>query len=178
MDRAQAFSRRLLGHDWEGMVVEKRTWQRHAINEETESGQKVESVVLLPSQASSYLLTLLCNVCVEVSRVGGHTVELETIGALADALFDKCIAAYTELLSDQFKQKLSQDATLQIWFDLCFVGDILIGATHTAQSSARHTLLNGLIEQVRFSIPSSSFSVRFTCTSPFSARRRLILLIL
>eukprot|EP00037_Helgoeca_nana_P013080 m.119983 g.119983 ORF g.119983 m.119983 type:complete len:884 (-) comp21823_c0_seq10:587-3238(-) len=151
-DRAVEFRRRLLEHDWAGVVVEKRTWQRHTVEEETEAGGKLESVVRLPSQASSYVLTLLCNACAEVSRVGGHTVATETIGALADALYDECVVGYTELLNGPTRKALSQDALLQILFDLYFVGDVLLGSAPPAAGGPgqRHVHFGDLVNQVLY----------------------------
>jgi len=154
--RAAAFKRRLQSHDWGAVVIEKQTWQRHEVDEETEAGQKVQSVVRLPSQASSYVVTLLCNVCADISRVGGHTVDPASIAALADTLFDRCAEAYSELLTRtqhgdggspaQAIVALSQDALLQILFDVYFLGDVLIGVVPPAGTpSARHAELARLV---------------------------------
>jgi hypothetical protein len=98
------------------------------------------------------VLTLLCNACAEVSRVGGHTVETETIGALADALYDECVVGYTELLNGPTRKALSQDALLQILFDLYFVGDVLLGSAPPAAGGPgqRHVHFGDLVNQVLY----------------------------
>ena len=128
---AAAFRGRLLGRDWQYIALEKRTWQEHTVEEETETGEKVKSVIRLPSQPSGFVLSLLCAICAEVNRVGGHTVELNILRNLANQIFELCIAAYEDLLTGcavgAAGLALGQDGSLQVLFDISFIGDILIG---------------------------------------------------
>ena len=128
---AAAFRGRLLGRDWQYIALEKRTWQEHTVEEETETGEKVKSVIRLPSQPSGFVLSLLCAICAEINRVGGHTVELNILRNLAKQIFHLCIAAYEDLLTGSAVGAaglaLGQDGSLQVLFDISFIGDVLVG---------------------------------------------------
>eukprot|EP00040_Diaphanoeca_grandis_P022373 m.120012 g.120012 ORF g.120012 m.120012 type:complete len:971 (-) comp28781_c1_seq1:100-3012(-) len=134
---ATAFRNRLLGLDWQCFAIQKRTWQQHSVEEESETGEKVASIIRLPSQPSGFVLSMLCGVCAEINRVGGHTVEQHVLKELTYNLFTRTIVSYETLLgvgsdADTTSEPpvgLSQDGCLQILFDVAFLGDVLVGAS-------------------------------------------------
>jgi len=125
-----SFNHRLNELDWLSFAIQKRTWQQHMVNEESETGEKIESKIRLPSQPSGFVLSMLCGVCAEINRVGGHTVEVHVLKQLSETLFKACVKSYMSLLSENADStKMSQDGCLQIMLDVAFLGDVLIGAT-------------------------------------------------
>lgn len=55
-----------------------QAWEEIQISEESESGEKVSSVIRVPAQSSVYVTSLLFALCQEINRVGGHALDRYT----------------------------------------------------------------------------------------------------
>lgn len=94
------------------------------------------------------MMPMCAGVCAEVNRIGGHTVDVASLELLATHVFTGCIEAYEDLLASP----LAQDAVLQVWFDVCFLGDVLIkgrDATTDAQVQPLQQRWTAVMEQCK-----------------------------
>ena len=126
------FQARLSAEDWQCMYAQKRVWQQHKVKEESETGNQVETAVVLPTQPSGFVSNFLCRVSSEINTVGGHTVDRVVMLKLAQELMAGVVGAYNQVLAEQRdadmdKRRISQDGLVQILFDVGVLSDVLLG---------------------------------------------------
>jgi hypothetical protein len=166
------FYSRVLAEDWLQMFAGKRVWQQHTIDEESEAGGKVKSMILLPSQPSPFVMNFLCGLSAEVNVAGGHAIGRAVMAALAKRTFGGVAAAYAALLDaadadadadgggggggggggsgSGGDNAIGSEGFVQILFDVYFLADVLVGpATAAAADSASALAAAALVERVR-----------------------------
>ncbi|KXJ04412.1 Conserved oligomeric Golgi complex subunit 1, partial [Exaiptasia diaphana] len=90
------------------------------IEEESETGSKVQSMIRVPLQVSSFVTSLLFSVCQELNRIGGHALDKKLLQELIDELSNGVLILY-ERLGEEHESSLSQNRALQYLFDFKFV---------------------------------------------------------
>ncbi len=94
------------------------------ISEEAESGKQISSVIHVPSQASTYVMSLLFTLCHEISRVGGHTIDRDILQHLSRAVMVGVVKVYESLLESDGVEML-QDCALQLLYNFRFMASVL-----------------------------------------------------
>ncbi len=102
-------------------------WNEISISEEAESGKKVSSVIQVPSQASTYVTSLLFTLCQEIGHVGGHAMEREILEHLSAATLVGVVKTHEDLLEDLAGRGVAvpQPCALQLWYNLKFLLSVL-----------------------------------------------------
>ena len=104
-----------------------QAWSEITISEEAESGKKVSSVIQVPSQASTYVSTLLFVLSQEIGRVGGHAMDQQVLEHLSGTALGGVVRAYGNLLEEVERKGLEvpQPCALQLYFDLKYAAGVL-----------------------------------------------------
>ena len=102
-------------------------WAEVTISEEAESGKKISSVIRVPSQASTYVTSLLFALCQEVGHVGGHAMDRAILEHLSAATLVGVVRAFEELLGelDSKEMDVPQPCALQLFYNVKFVASVL-----------------------------------------------------
>ncbi|XP_065060256.1 conserved oligomeric Golgi complex subunit 1-like [Rhopilema esculentum] len=104
-------------------------WEDITIEEEADTGSKVQSKIRVPSQVSSFLISLLFRLCEETNRIGGHVLEKSLIRELTYAVGDAILFSLEDYAKNQ--RPLSQNRALQLVFDVKFLILLIAGNTDT-----------------------------------------------
>nr|XP_057904095.1 conserved oligomeric Golgi complex subunit 1 isoform X2 [Doryrhamphus excisus] len=122
-----------------GAVLTTATnWEALEIQEEAESGSSVTSKIRVPVQPSWFVQSLLFQLCVEVNRVGGHTLPAPTLRQLLQACLDRVLQEYLGLRQQAPKEDgcpITQNRALQMIFDLSYLHATLAAKTDESKSS-------------------------------------------
>nr|XP_058952613.1 conserved oligomeric Golgi complex subunit 1-like [Pocillopora verrucosa] len=116
----------LIQGDKSSFLLTITNWESIKIEEETEEGRKIESIIKVPSQVSSYVMSLLFSLCQELNRTGAHTVQRTLLKELVTSLALGVLSTHEKLVKEH-KSSLTQNRALQILFDLRFITTILMG---------------------------------------------------
>ncbi|XP_022785211.1 conserved oligomeric Golgi complex subunit 1-like isoform X1 [Stylophora pistillata] len=116
----------LIHGDKSSFLLTITNWESIKIEEETEEGKKIESIIKVPSQVSSHLMSLLFNLCQELNRTGAHALQRTLLKELVSNLAHGVLSTHEKLVKEH-KSSLTQNHALQILFDLRFVSTILMG---------------------------------------------------
>ena len=123
--------------DWYHLPEHTMIWQEHEVAEESEAGLAVQSRIYLPTQASGFVLGVLCSVCAELNRAGNmleRGVMLELVAFLS-GLVTRC---FEDTISSQ--RPISQDGYVQLLFDFDFITDVLSAAGNLPESDETRSL--------------------------------------
>ncbi|XP_054614726.1 conserved oligomeric Golgi complex subunit 1 isoform X2 [Dunckerocampus dactyliophorus] len=113
-------------------------WEDLEIQEEAESGSSVTSRIRVPVQPSWFVQSLLFQLCVEVNRVGGHTLPRPTLQQLLQACLDGVLREYRSLTQQEPREgvfPVTQNRALQMIFDLSYLHTTLAAKTDEGKSS-------------------------------------------
>ena len=100
-------------------------WSELTISEEAESGKKVSSIIHVPSQASTYITSLLFTLSREISRVGGHTLDRDVLQHLSEAVLVGIVKVHEDIIKDLKDGGIPQPCALQLYYNIKFVSNIL-----------------------------------------------------
>ena len=128
--------------DWYHLPEHTMIWQEHEVAEESEAGLAVQSRIYLPSQASGYVLGVLCSVCAELNRAGNmleRGVMLELV-AFMSSLVARCFE--DTIVASQ--RPISQDGYVQLLFDFDFIMDVLSAVGSLPESDETRALTTRL----------------------------------
>ncbi|XP_057716981.1 conserved oligomeric Golgi complex subunit 1 isoform X1 [Corythoichthys intestinalis] len=128
--------------DSAGAILENATnWEDLEIQEEAESGSSVTSKIRLPVQPSLHVHSLLFQLCVEVNKVGGHTVPEATMRELLQACLDHTLQHYqtlTQRVPREDAFPMTQNRALQLMFDLRYLNTTLSAQLEEGKSCKPH----------------------------------------
>lgn len=134
----------------DGLIVYGTTcWEDIAIEEEAETGNKIQSKIQIPSQVSSFVNSILFRICEEINRVGGHVIDRSLVKELALDVGNTFLERFETLVKDS--PGLSQNSALQFIFDAKFLVLFIAGNADTKDETAklfkkRGNLLVGKLE--------------------------------
>ncbi|XP_077589883.1 conserved oligomeric Golgi complex subunit 1 isoform X1 [Stigmatopora nigra] len=120
----EEFATALLADSAGAILANATHWEDLEIQEEAESGSSVTSKIRLPVQPSLYVHSLLFQLCVEVNKVGGHTVPEATMQELLQMCLDQTLQHYQTLTQQVPKENafpMTQNRALQLMFDLRYL---------------------------------------------------------
>ncbi|XP_076000511.1 conserved oligomeric Golgi complex subunit 1 [Genypterus blacodes] len=104
-------------------------WEDLEIQEESESGSSVTSKIRLPVQSSWFVQSLLFQLCLEVNRVGGHTLPWPTLQELLQTCLSQALQHYHSFTEQSHTQgavfPMTQNRALQLLFDLRYLSTVL-----------------------------------------------------
>ncbi|XP_068741346.1 conserved oligomeric Golgi complex subunit 1-like isoform X2 [Montipora capricornis] len=107
-------------------LLSMTNWEEIKIEEESEEGKKVESVIRVPAQVSSHVTSLLFSLCQELNRIGAHALDRKLLHELVTNLSRGVLSSHEKLIQER-KSSLTQNQALQVTFDLKFLTAILAG---------------------------------------------------
>ncbi|XP_073244201.1 conserved oligomeric Golgi complex subunit 1-like isoform X2 [Porites lutea] len=107
-------------------LLSMTNWEEIKIEEETEEGKKVESIIRVPAQVSSHVTSLLFSLCQELNRTGAHALDRKLLQELVTCLSRGVLLRHEKLVNEH-KCTLTQNQALQVMFDLKFMTSILAG---------------------------------------------------
>lgn len=107
-------------------LLSMTNWEEIKIEEETEEGKKVESIIRVPAQVSSHVTSLLFSLCQELNRTGAHALDRKLLHELVTCLSRGVLLRHEKLVNEH-KSTLTQNQALQVMFDLKFMTSILVG---------------------------------------------------
>ncbi|XP_064607958.1 conserved oligomeric Golgi complex subunit 1-like [Liolophura sinensis] len=126
------FSEALNSENGRDVLIACTRWEEVEIQEETEDGTSVKSTIRVPMQASWHLQSLLCALCQEINRVGGHAISRSILQDIVNQISDGIIGCYERLLPDGKSGKFgetylpfTQQRALQALFDVRFLLQII-----------------------------------------------------
>ncbi|XP_053504572.1 conserved oligomeric Golgi complex subunit 1 [Ictalurus furcatus] len=121
------------------VLITATNWEELEIQEEAESGNTVMSKIHLPVQPSWYVQSLLFHLCLEVNKVGGHTVPRVTLTELLRACLDQVLTEYDKLTqptqSKHAAPPITQNRGLQLLFDVRYLSAALTARLEDTRSS-------------------------------------------
>ncbi|XP_015773605.1 PREDICTED: conserved oligomeric Golgi complex subunit 1-like isoform X1 [Acropora digitifera] len=107
-------------------LLSMTNWEEIKIEEESEDGKKVESVIRVPAQLSSYVTSLLFSLCQELNRIGAHALDRKLLHELVTSLSRGVLTSHEKLIQEN-KPSITQNQALQVLFDLKVLTAILVG---------------------------------------------------
>lgn len=131
----------LIHGDKSSFLLTITNWESIKIEEETEEGNKIESIIRVPSQVSSHVMSLLFSLCQELNRTGAHALQRALLKELVTSLADGVLLIHEQLVQ-KHKSTVTQNQALQILFDLRFVTTILMGRGEDDDSEFSRRLEN------------------------------------
>ncbi|XP_020608067.1 conserved oligomeric Golgi complex subunit 1-like isoform X2 [Orbicella faveolata] len=114
-------------------LLSMTNWEAVKIEEESEEGKKVESIISVPTQVSSHVTSLLFSLCQELNRTGAHALDRKLLHELVTSLSHGVLLTHEKLVQEH-KSNLTQNQALQILFDLKFIMSILMGRGENERS--------------------------------------------
>jgi hypothetical protein len=104
-----------------------QVWSEITISEEAESGKQVSSIIHVPSQASTYISSLLFALSQEIGRVGGHAMDRRIIEHLSGATLVGVVKAFESLLEglESRTVEVPQPCALQLFYNLKYLASVL-----------------------------------------------------
>eukprot|EP00057_Strongylocentrotus_purpuratus_P034541 XP_795647.3 PREDICTED: conserved oligomeric Golgi complex subunit 1 [Strongylocentrotus purpuratus] len=125
------------------MLKNATAWDSIDIEEETEEGKKVSSKIRLPVQSSWYVQSLLYGLCEEINRIGGHALSRSVVSQLVNTTSTGLLRAYQSAIDERSKvkgeghSKLTQPRSLQLLFDVRFIGSVMSGRGDDKKDNSR-----------------------------------------
>ncbi|XP_031572017.1 conserved oligomeric Golgi complex subunit 1-like [Actinia tenebrosa] len=116
----------LLKGGTEAALFSMTSWEELKIQEESETGEKVQSTIRVPMQVSSFVTSLLFSLCQELNRIGAHALDRKILQELVDTLSDNILHLYEKLVEES-ETSLPQNRSLQCLFDFKFISAIFAG---------------------------------------------------
>merc|ERR1712048_541370 len=113
-----------LKNESDSFILSETSWEVVEIEEEGESGAKIESTIRVPCQVSFHLSSLLYRASEEIHRVGSHSLEKHSIHYLVRKVGSSIINSLKDWVSTT---ELFQNKALQMIFDLKFLTQLLLG---------------------------------------------------
>ncbi|PIK40060.1 putative conserved oligomeric Golgi complex subunit 1 [Apostichopus japonicus] len=125
----QEFERNVKDNSPSSTLKTMTKWDKIEIQEETDDGKKVTSMIHLPVQSSWFVQCLLFGLCEEISRVGGHALPRTTITGLIQGISQGLVSCYVGHLKEMKASSkiLNQSQALQSVFDVRFLSNIMSG---------------------------------------------------
>ncbi|XP_048583380.1 conserved oligomeric Golgi complex subunit 1 isoform X2 [Nematostella vectensis] len=123
-----SYEESLLHGDAVSALYSITSWEELKIEEESESGQQVQSTIRVPMQVSTYITSLLFSLCQELNRIGAHALDRRLLQELVNILSERVLRLY-ERFTEKHRTSLAQNRALQAIFDVKFVTSILAGRT-------------------------------------------------
>lgn len=108
------------------LLLSMTNWEEIKIEEESEDGKKVESVIRVPAQLSSHVTSLLFSLCQELNRIGAHALDRKLLHELVTSLSRGVLTSHEKLIQEN-KPSITQNQALQVLFDLKVLTAILVG---------------------------------------------------
>eukprot|EP00039_Didymoeca_costata_P032556 m.38331 g.38331 ORF g.38331 m.38331 type:complete len:934 (-) comp9419_c0_seq1:151-2952(-) len=152
---AARFSSRLATRDWQHLGVEKRVWFQHKVDEESESGERVQSVVKLPMQPSGFLITSLCAICSDINTAGGHAIGTPVLKYLASSFLEEVLESFKQIKEGD----VSEDGFVQLYFDFSFLVDVLMGPMDKLEDSKLRASITDVLEMIKAGIDPIDLAV-------------------
>lgn len=133
------------------------TWDKVAIEEESEAGSKVQSDIHIPMTASWPVLDMLYSVCEAISHVGGHSLSRSVLRDITHSCLQGVLHVYCELkkmvmegsqaatdprLADSLPFAPSQSWALQKLFDLRMLHGLLHSNVQSKDEAERTALFD------------------------------------
>ncbi|CAH1796613.1 unnamed protein product [Owenia fusiformis] len=125
------FEQMLLDNSGHTALRASTQWDEVQIQEETEDGKTIKSVIRVPMQCSWFVQTLLYDLCGEINRVAGHSISRAVLLELVDNITESILKVFesylTHTANPQTPQQIPQTQTkaLQLIFDIKFLSGIL-----------------------------------------------------
>ena len=121
--------KRLEGEDWEHGERFQALWEAVSVSAQGEKGDVLEGKISLPVNASSFVINILFDVCSELNRIGGYTLERPCLTLLLVELSRRIINIYTTFIKKDLPTKrVSEKGAFQLLFDFRLMVKIMEGS--------------------------------------------------
>ncbi|XP_074651073.1 conserved oligomeric Golgi complex subunit 1-like isoform X2 [Tubulanus polymorphus] len=142
----------LLDTSLQGLLHNSTKWDEVSIEEESESGRVIRSSIHIPMQVSPYIQTFLYNLCTEINRIGGHTVNRKVLCELIEQTTDELVNVYSECIKPPIDGvavvPFTQNRALQMLFDIRFISYMFPRKDDSATNKLYQKKLLGIIEDL------------------------------
>nr|KAJ3420376.1 Golgi transport complex subunit 1 [Polyrhizophydium stewartii] len=119
----------LESHDWRHGERFQALWEDISVQAHDEGGSVLESKFSLPVHASSFVMNVLFDVCVELNRIGGYTLEKPCLRLLLLELSARILRVYSTFVTAHVETDgVSEKGTLQLLFDFSFLVKVIEGS--------------------------------------------------
>jgi len=123
------------------LVYGTTCWEDISIQEEADTGNKVQSKIRVPSQVSSFVISLLFRVCEETNRIGGHVIGRSLVKELTLGIGNSILSNVDKFVNDN--QKITQNQALQFIFDIRFLVLFFGGNSDTKDQEMKSFKMRG-----------------------------------
>lgn len=107
------------------LLNEFTSWETISIEEKDEHDNPISSTIRVPSQISLSLDSFFYKICRSLNTSVPHTLAQHITILLTEEIVGKLIATYQRLSDDDFVRS-NQNMSLQCFFDLKFIGLVLV----------------------------------------------------
>lgn len=108
------------------------SWLEIEIKESIDDGKEVSTKIYVPKQISLPLENLLTNLTIKLTKLTGHTIPTKLKSMILNELADNLCAGYQNIYESMqgktSRNQLDSVRTLQIYFDLMFLKNLLINS--------------------------------------------------
>lgn len=121
------------------MLKEFSSWDTISIEEKDEQDNPISSNIRVPSQISLSLSSFLYKICRSLNTSVPHTLARHVTILLTENIVERLIETYKRLSNDDFVHS-NQNMSLQCFFDLKFIGLVLVTRENKHLSEKLQTL--------------------------------------
>lgn len=121
------------------LLNEFSSWETISIEEKDEQDNPISSTIRVPSQISLSLNSFLYKICRSLNTGIPHTLARQITILLTEEIVGKLIETYDRLSKDDFVRS-NQNMSLQCFFDLKFIGLVLVTRENKFSNEKLQTL--------------------------------------
>lgn len=121
------------------LLNEFSSWETNSIEEKDEQDNPISSMIRVPLQISLSLNSFLYKICRSLNTSIPHTLARHITILLTEEIVGKLIETYQRLSNDDFVRS-NQNMSLQCFFDLKFIGLVLVTRENKFSNEKLQTL--------------------------------------
>lgn len=126
-------------------------WDKVEIQEESEEGSSVKSILSIPQHVSIPLYDLLFDFCCILNKIGGHALSNHVKVAIQEELLSQLLRVYkskmsNKSLSEEHTSHFTQTVSLQLLFDVQFLFE-LMGSKENA-ANGFYTVYENIVSEI------------------------------
>ncbi|XP_054722129.1 conserved oligomeric Golgi complex subunit 1-like [Uloborus diversus] len=139
----------------DGLLKALLRWDRIEIQEESEQGKAVSSVLRIPQHISVPLSNALFSFCCKLNTIGGHSINSEVRSHISKQLLCGLLEIYKRKIHHQpvdenFNPRLLQVQSLQMLFDVQFLMGLIVhkDGTNEPNNQISQEIINEAVSHV------------------------------
>ncbi|CAL1292405.1 unnamed protein product [Larinioides sclopetarius] len=137
----------------EGLLKSLLRWDKVEIQEESEQGNAVNSILRIPQHVSTPTANALFAFCCKLNAVGGYAMSSEVRALISKDLLIGLLDIYKQKIdasAESFNSRLLQVQSLQLLFDVQFLAGLLVHKGNTCDliSSSSQYIIDAAISHI------------------------------